>query len=295
VAGIVYGSISGAVLAVAALGFNLQFGVTNYANFAYGPMLTIGAFAAFVFDVNPLHFGFWPSEVLAVLVTGVISLGIGQYLFTPFFRRRPQLLFGLTVTFATALILDSVLLAVWGSYTREISYPNGALTVHNVGFLRLTTLDLAVVGVACVVLVGVHVLLTRTRLGRQMRALSDNESLATACGLSVSRILAVTWAGTGVLAGIAGLSEQLMVRSFDPTMGDQIFYLLVAAVIFGGIGRPLGAVAGAMVVGIVSQVSVVFVGEAYSTVSIFVVLLGVMLLRPNGLLGARVKSVFASA
>ncbi len=291
----VYGLIAGSILAIAALGFNLQFGVTNYANFAYGPFLTVAAYSVFVLNDSPFHIGFWPAEIGAVLVTGLASFLIGQFLFTPFFKRRPQLLFGLTVTFSTAIILDSVIVGIWGSYVNVVTYPAGALDVHTFGSLHLTTLDFAFVLIAVVVFGTTHVLLNFTRLGRTMRAMSDNDDLAVACGLPTTRITALTWGITGVLAGIAGVSYQLEVRSFDPTMGDQVFYLLVAAVIFGGIGRPFGSIVGALAIGLVSQLSVLVVGEAYSTFAIFVVLVVLMLTRPDGIFGARARSVFATA
>jgi branched-subunit amino acid ABC-type transport system permease component len=291
----VYGLIFGAILAIAALGFNLQFGVTNYANFSYGPMLTFAAYAAYVLHVAPLHLEFWVSEVLAVVATAIASWIIGNYLFTPFFRRRPQLLFGLAVTFSTAIILDSVFVGIWGSYVKNLNGPTGALTVYSLGTLRLTNLDIAFVVLAVLVFAATALVLNRTRLGKSMRAVSDNGTLATVCGLPTARITAITWALTGALAGIAGLAYQQYVHSFDPTMGDQLFYLLVAAVVFGGIGSPLGAVVGALVIGLVSQLSVLVVGEAYSTVSIFVVLVVLMLARPNGIIRTRGRSVFATA
>jgi branched-subunit amino acid ABC-type transport system permease component len=291
----VYGLIFGAILAIAALGFNLQFGVTNYANFSYGPILTFAAYSAYVLHVEPLHLGFWASEVLAVVATAIASWILGQYLFTPFFRRRPQLLFGLTVTFSTAIILDSIFVGIWGSYVKNLDAPAGALSVHRLGTLRLTNLDIAFAVLAVLVFAATHLILSRTRLGRSMRAMSDNGTLATVCGLPTARITAITWAMTGAIAGIAGLADQLYVHSFDPTMGDQLFYLLVVAVVFGGIGSPLGAVVGALVIGLVSQLSVLVVGEAYSTVSVFVVLVVLMLARPNGIIRTRGRSVFTTA
>lgn len=291
----VYGLVFGAILAIAALGFNLQFGVTNYANFAYGPMLTVAAFMAYVFNVAPLHLEFWLSEVLAVIATAIFSLLIGKYLFTPFFQRRPQLLFGLTVTFSTAIILDSILVGIWGSYVREMNAPSGALKVHVLGTLRLTNLDIAFGILAILVFAVTALFLGRTKVGKSMRAMSDNEALAKVCGLRTARITSITWLLTGAMAGVAGLADQLYLHSFDPTMGDQLFYLLVAAVIFGGIGSPVGAIVGALVIGLVSQLSVLVVGEAYSTVSIFVVLVLLILARPNGIIRPRSRSVFTTA
>lgn len=293
--GLLYGLVAGAILAIAALGFNLQFGVTNYANFAYAPFLTVAAYAQFTLATGPLHLNFWIAEVGAVLATALLSFLVGHFVFTPFFRRRPQLLFGLAVTFSVGIMLDALIVGIFGSYVQDVTYPAGALAVHSIAGVRLTNLDFAFVIVAGAILLITHLLLRYTSLGRTMRAMSDNESLAVVCGLPTQRTTAITWALTGALAGVAGLAYQLQLSSFDPTMGDQVFYVLVAAVVFGGIGRPLGAVVGAVVVGLVSQLSVLVVGEAYSTVSIFIVLVVVMLVRPDGLFGTTGRSVFAQA
>jgi branched-subunit amino acid ABC-type transport system permease component len=224
-----------------------------------------------------------------------MSFLIGQFVFTPFFKRRPQLLFGLAVTFSVAVIMDSMYTGIWGSYVHEVNPPAGALDVHRIGSVYLTNLDLSFVALAILVCLVTWVTLSFTKLGRSMRAMSDNTDLARVCGLPTTRITALTWIITGAIAGIAGVAYQLQVHSFDPTMGDQVFYLMVAAVIFGGIGRPFGAVLGALVIGLVSQLSVLVVGEAYSTVSVFVVLVVLMLARPDGVFGPRARSVFTTA
>jgi branched-subunit amino acid ABC-type transport system permease component len=295
VASSVYGLIAGATLAIAALGFNLQFGVVNYANFAYGPFLTFAAYMAYTFSGSVFHFGFWGGEASGVVATAAMSFLIGQFVFTPFFKRRPQLLFGLAVTFSVAVIMDSMYTGIWGSYVHEVNPPAGALDVHRIGSVYLTNLDLSFVALAILVCLVTWVTLSFTKLGRSMRAMSDNTDLARVCGLPTTRITALTWIITGAIAGIAGVAYQLQVHSFDPTMGDQVFYLMVAAVIFGGIGRPFGAVLGALVIGLVSQLSVLVVGEAYSTVSVFVVLVVLMLARPDGVFGPRARSVFTTA
>lgn len=291
----IYGLIAGATLAIAALGFNLQFGVVNYANFAYGPFLTFAAYMAYTFNGSVFHFGFWGGEVGGVVATAALSFLIGQFVFTPFFKRRPQLLFGLAVTFSAAVVMDSAFTGIWGSYVREVAAPTGALGVHHFGSVYITNLDISFVVLALLIFFLTWLTLSRTRLGRSMRAMSDNTDLAQVCGLPTGRITGITWILTGALAGIAGVVYQLQVHSFDPTMGDQVFYLLVAAVIFGGIGRPLGAVLGAIAIGLVSQLSVLVVGEAYSTVSVFVVLVVLILARPDGIFGPRARSVFTTA
>ncbi len=290
---VVYGIIDGSMLAVAALGFTLQFGVTNYINFAYAAFLTLSAYMAYTAE-SLLHLNFWVAALLAILATGAASFVVGQYVFSPFFRRRPQLLFGLTVTFAGSMILENLLLGIWGSYLHEARYPAGALADHILFGVRITSFEISLVVLAGVVFAGVHLLLNHTKTGHAMRAVADNRELALTCGLQVNRIIGISWLGTGVIAGIAGIAAALYANSFDPTLGDQYFYLIVAAVIFGGIGRPYGALLGALVVGVVAQLAALGLGIAYAPVCIFGMLVLLMLFRPQGIFGSSTRSVFVA-
>lgn len=288
---LVYGVVDGSLLAVAALGFTLQFGVTNYINFAYAAFLTLSAYMAYTAE-SALHVNFWFAALFAVIFTGAASFLVGQYLFSPFFRKRPQLLYGLTVTFAGSMILENLLLGIWGSYLHEAQYPAGALAEHSLFGVNVTTFDIALVVLAAVVFVGVHMLLNHTKTGHAMRAVADNRELAQTCGLRVNRLVGIAWLGTGLIAGVSGIAAALYSNSFDPTLGDQYFYLIVAAVILGGIGRPYGALLGALVVGIVGQLAALTLGIAYAPVCIFGLLVLLMLVRPDGIFGASGRSVF---
>lgn len=219
---VVYGIVDGSLLAVAALGFTLQFGVTNYINFAYAAFLTFAAYMAYTSE-TVLHLDFWLAAGVAIVATGLASFVIGQYVFSPFFRRRPQLLFGLAVTFAASIILENGLLAGWGSYVREAVYPAGALVGHDILGVHITTFEISLVVIALVVFVAVQLLLHRTKTGHSMRAVADNRELALAAGLRVGRLIGFSWLGTGVIAGVAGVATALYASSFDPTLGDQYF------------------------------------------------------------------------
>lgn len=290
---VVYGIVDGSMLAVAALGFTLQFGVTNYINFAYAAFLTLSAYMAYTAE-TALHLNFWVAALVAIVATGAASFVVGQYVFSPFFRRRPQLLFGLTVTFAGSMILENLFLGIWGSYLHEARYPAGALSGHELFGVRVTTFEICLVLLALVVFTGVHMLLYHTKTGHTMRAVADNKELALSCGLQVNRMIGIAWLGTGIIAGIAGIAAALYANSFDPTLGDQYFYLIVAAVIFGGIGRPYGALLGALAVGVVAQLAALGLGIAYAPVCIFGMLVVLMLFRPQGIFGSSVRSVFVA-
>jgi branched-subunit amino acid ABC-type transport system permease component len=291
-----FGLIDGAILAVAALGFTLQFGVTNAVNFAYGEFITFGAFGVVLVNGLGVHTNFWETVVIGAVSGAVLSVVIGQFVYAPFLKRRPEILFSLVLTFGMSLILVNAYIAIWGSGFRvlePISYPTGDADVHQIGPFIVTTLQLWFLLLAVIFLLIAYLLLNYTRLGRSMRAISDNRALAIVCGLNLRRITTYTWLITGALAGAAGVVQALQAHSFQPSLGDTFVYLVFASVVIGGIGRPLGAVLGAVIIGLVTQLAVPIVGAAVSPVAVFVVLVALMIFRPSGLFGSTGRSAFA--
>ncbi len=132
-------------------------------------------------------------------------------------------------------------------------------------------------------MVAIHLMLTRTKLGKAMRAISDDKSLAAVTGIHTELVTTIVWVLSGVLAGLAGGVLALNVASFDPNVGVTFLFVIFAAVVFGGIGRPYGAMLGALVIGLAVEVSAVFISSAYKQDVAFLVLVGVLLLRPQGL------------
>jgi branched-subunit amino acid ABC-type transport system permease component len=290
------GIIDGAILAPACVGFTLQFGVTNYVNFAYGAMLTFAAFLFWTFNTNPvLHMDLWEAGLAAIALTGLALLIIGSLIYSPFFHRRRQLLYALVVTFSVSLILESLLGAIWGGDQKILDYPSGSSAIHAIGPFIFTTLDVVYVIVSLASLASVFGLLGYTRLGRTMRAVADDHVLADVCGLQVQRTTNITWAISGLLAGVAGVVLALQSHGFDTTLGDTFLYLVFTAVIIGGIGRAYGAVLGAVLIGLVFQLSALIVGSGLTVAAVFAVLIVIMLLRPDGLFGSTGRTTFQGA
>jgi branched-subunit amino acid ABC-type transport system permease component len=278
------GIIDGAVIGLAAAGFSLQFGVTNYVNFAYGEFVTIGAFAAFILDVS---FGqpLWVSFVGAGLVAAILSYLIGQWIYVPFFRRRPQVLYVLVVTFSMSIILNSVYLIIWQSNFYELTFFSSN-QIYRLGLFSATPTQLFDVGIAVALLVSLYLVLHRTRVGKSMRAVSDNPALATVCGLNTRRIYAYTWLISGFIAGVSGVIQAEVVRAFDVTLGATFLYLIIAAAIVAGIGNPIAAIAGALIIGFGEQIAVYFFGSGAAPAGVFALLVILVLVRPSGLFGA---------
>jgi len=135
-------------------------------------------------------------------------------------------------------------------------------------------------------MLGLHLLLTRTTLGRAMRATSSNPTLAQSCGIPTDRISDLAWLISGGLCGAAGIALAITIVSFDFTLGPLFLIPMIAAAVLGGIGQPYGAMVGGLVIGLVTQVVGAFWNPAYKDVIAFAILIAMLLIRPRGLFGA---------
>jgi branched-subunit amino acid ABC-type transport system permease component len=282
-----FGFVTASVLALAAVGLSLQFGITNYINFAYGDFLTLGAYLAWVANTT-FQLNIWLSLVLAAVGVGIFGIVVNALLLRPFVKKGVPLLFLLLVTFALSLLMSNGMLVIWGPDFQQFNVP--AETALHVGPFVLTQSQLLIIALAVGVMLGVHTLLTRTRIGKAMRATSDNPDLAIGSGINTDRIALITWFASGCLAGAAGVVLALNTTSFQPGSGADFLFVIFAAVILGGIGQPYGAMLGAFCIGMITEVSAVFVGGQYKTDVAFAILVLVLLLRPQGLIPSRGKS-----
>ncbi|MHB1612738.1 MAG: branched-chain amino acid ABC transporter permease [Actinomycetes bacterium] len=282
-----FGLVTASILALSSVGLSLQFGVTNYINFAYGAFLSLGMLLTWTLT-RPLHLPFWLGAALTIPICGLVAVVVDRVVLEPFVRRGGNLLYLLIVTFGLSLILDNIMQAAWGVGFFRFAVGQGA-DLH-LGPFQFTVAQLVIIGVAAAVMVGVHLLLTRTRLGKAMRAMSDNPALARVSGIDTKRVTMSTWFLSGCLAGAAGIALALNIVSFQTTSGDDLLFVVFAAVILGGIGQTYGAMLGALVIGVVTEVSAVYVGSAYKSDVAFLILVVVLLVRPQGLIPALGKA-----
>jgi branched-subunit amino acid ABC-type transport system permease component len=276
-----FGLITASVLSLAAVGLSLQFGVTNYINFAYGEFLTIGTYLAWTLS-HVLHLNIYVSMVLAVPIMGVFALLLNRFLLRPFTKKGVPLLFLLVVTFGLSLFLSNLTLAIWGPDFKSLDLP--AEVPYAIGPFLFTTSQLAIIGIAVVAMAALHILLTRTEIGKAMRAMSDSVDLAQISGIDTDRITSFTWLLSGCLAGLAGIVLAINITSFQPNFGNEFLFVIFSAVILGGVGSPYGAILGALVIGLATEMSAVLINSAYKNDVAFALLILTLLLRPQGII-----------
>jgi branched-chain amino acid transport system permease protein/neutral amino acid transport system permease protein len=278
-----FGLITSAVLAIAAVAFTLQFAVTDVLNLAFGAVMTAGAFIAYW--INQLGVSVWVGMLVAVAACSALSVLVNLFIYAPFQRRGSSPITMVIVSLGVALVIEFGIQAIVGGVS--VSYAMSQGSTLRLGGLILTTVQLVIVAISLVVMAAAHVLLRYTRLGKAMRATAANRTLARNCGIRASRVITVTWALTGGLCGLAGTVFAIDVSSFGPTSDDIFLILILAAVFLGGPGHAYGAMIGALVIGLATEISAAYIEPDYKYVIAFVALLAMLAVRPQGLSGTR--------
>jgi len=281
------GLVIGSIVAIAAVGVSLIYGILRLVNFAYGDVMTFGAFVAVLFN-DRLGLVMLPAAVLAMAATALLSVGLESVLWRPLRARRAGFMSLFLASIGLALVLRQAIFLVAGPQPR--SYDVDPYKVYVVGSVRLSGGQGVAIAVAVVAIVLVGVLLGLSSIGRMMRAVADDRALAAVAGIDTGRVVFVTWMLAGLLAGLAGVLAALVQGSFDPNFGFSLLLPIFAAVVLGGIGSAYGALLGGLVLGLATELSTWpgfhgGVDPVYKPVVAFVVLIAVLLVRPQGLLG----------
>jgi neutral amino acid transport system permease protein len=274
----------GLIIAMTAIGLSLIFGTTGLINFAHGDLVTLGAFLAYTFNVVVgLHL--LPAALIAIVLTAIISGGIDAWLWRPLRRRRTGLISMLVISIGLAFVIRHIILFFFGGSRRPFNDYTLQIAT-NVGPVRIQPVEVWVMGLSVLILVGVALMLTKTRLGKGMRAVADNRDLAESSGIDVQRVILSVWVMGGALTAVGGIFLGV-IESLDYLMGFRLLLLMFAGVILGGLGSAYGAMLGSIIVGLVSEISTVFFSSQLKYVWALGVLIVILLVRPQGLLGQK--------
>jgi branched-chain amino acid transport system permease protein len=295
---IAYGVVLGSIIALGAIGLTLLYGVLRFAHFAHGDLMTLGAYVVLLlnaellpalgvpeFKWGPLSFGgrMLGSLLVSMMVTALVALLIDRILYYPLRARRSSPVIIAMASLGMAFILRSLIYLIWGPqflfYAQELR-PAWELPLA----VRLKPDQVFILVMALCLVLLLYLFLQRTKLGKAMRATADNPQLAWVCGIDIGRVTAWTWVLGAALAAAAGVFYGIDAQ-LRPDMGWSFLLPLFAAVILGGIGSPLGALVGGIILGVVQQVSTAFLVPTYKPAVAFLVLILLLLVRPRGLFG----------
>jgi branched-subunit amino acid ABC-type transport system permease component len=278
-----FGLVSMSVIAIAAVGFTMQFGITNMINLAYGEVMISSAYLAYY--LNRAGISIWIGMVAGALFGAVFSFLLNRVVYAPFMRKGTANLGMVIVSLAVSLMISNLLLPIVGYYS--VSYQEDAGRLIRLGSIALTRDQIIVIVIAVVLMLGIHALLTYTRLGKAMRATAANPTLARNCGIPTQRVIDSVWLITGALCGLAGVVAALNSDSFAIANGSAFLITILAAAVLGGAGQPYGAMIGAVLIGLITELSAAAWSPQYKEVVAFGILVLVMVLRPQGLLAKR--------
>lgn len=278
---LINGLMLGSTYALVAIGYSLIFGVLRLLHFAHGEVFMIGGFIGLE-SVLWLHAG--PLEALALAAIGCALLGMIMELvaFRPIRRRSGGFLAAIVSSLGVSLILQEVMSNIFG--TQQTPFPpQFAGRLFTFGPLFVSSTQLFILATAAVLMLALHLFVTRTRYGMAMRATSEDLDIASILGIRVDHIILVTFAVASALGGIAGVLVGLSFNAVSPFMGVSMSIKGVAVMLIGGLGSIYGAMAGGMLLGIVEVLSVGYLASSYRDGFSFALMILVLLIRPRGL------------
>ena len=268
----------GSILALAAIGLTLTYGILNLSNFAHGDFMTLGAYLTWLANTSGLNI--WLAMILGAVGT-IVAMLISEYLlWKPMRDRRATDTTLIIISIGLALFIRNGILLLYGGSNQLYQLP--VVPALQFGELRIAYYRLVVIGLAIAAIIALHLILQNTKIGKAMRAVADNIDLARVSGINVERVVIWTWVITGTLTAFAGGMYGL-IAVVRPNMGWFLILPMFASVILGGIGNPYGAIAGAFIIGIVQELSVPVLGSQYKLGVALAIMVIILLVRPQGL------------
>jgi len=275
------GVVYGCIIALAAIGLSLAYRIMNFANFAHGDFLTLGAYLTLFFAAT-LNLGFPVACILAIPVTAAFAVALDMGIWKPMRSNGASRTAIMILSIGVSIAIRNALIIFFRP--DALRFPLPVMESMNVGGILLTSFQISVVLIAFASMLAVHAILSRTVLGKSMRALADNPNLARITGINVDRVIRYTWMVSMGLAALAGIMFGLITH-LNPNMGWSIILPMFAAAILGGIGNAYGAMAGGMIIGLAQEISTAFLPAEYKIAVSFAIMIAVLFFRPKGLLG----------
>ncbi len=288
---VVNGIFSGSIYALFAMGYALVFGVLDRLNLAHSAVFAAAAFVG-IDLVGSVGVPVWLALPLVMVFGAVLGLVIERLAFRPLKDRDDAHFAGLISSIAVGAMILALLQARYGPDTRRFPVGTFPSTAFTVGGVRITLLQLVILGVALALMLALAYVVERTRLGRGMRAVAENPHAARVLGINVDRVTATTFAMSSALGAVAGILLSFYVNSAQLSMGFNIELKGLAVIVVGGMASLRGAMVGGIALGLAEVFAVAYIGSSWRDAVAFGLLFAVLLIRPQGLFGnPRVREV----
>lgn len=275
---IVYGIITGSILTLPSLAMSIQYGTLRFPNFSIGEMSTLGAYLALTFNVT-LNMDLITSAIISCILILPVGLFCEYAIFRPLRKKGAGTVTLILASLGLAFILQNVIRFIWP--TENISYRIEPTIGRMIFGVRIADKSIAIISISCLLVLAMFVFFKKTKIGIGMRAVSDNIDLSRVMGIDADLIINFTWAFFSVFSCLAGILIGLE-SNINPNMGRKILIPIFAVVTLGGAGNIYGALAGALIIGVSMEVSVLFVASTYKEAIAFVIMLAAFFLRSKG-------------
>jgi branched-subunit amino acid ABC-type transport system permease component len=283
-----FGLVTAAILSLSAVAFTLEYAVTKVANLSHGEILTIGAYTAYLVHQST------GSVLLAALgaaaAGGAVALAMHATVIDRFVRRGIGTMPTFIATLGMSFVIQNVLVIIFGAANVAYTIPQGA--PHQVGPFLWTSAEEEIITSALGITAVLYLIITYTKFGKALRAVSQNRDLARVTGINARLVAAATWFLAGLVAGYAGFILAESVGTFNPYFGFSFFLITLTAAVAGGLGKPFSTLAGAIIVGIVLEFTGGYISASYEIAFAFAILAMVILVRPRGLFTNARRTVF---
>ena len=273
----------GSVYALIALGYTMVYGIIKLINFAHGEMYMLGAYFGF-YAITMFRFSLVPAMLLSMTAAAVVGVLLERIAYRPL-RNSPRISVLITAIGAS-LLFQSTAQLVFGAAFKPFPQAMPFRRIQ-LGPVFITNRQLLIFGVAVVLMVALHLLVTYTKFGKAMRAVARDKEAALLMGINVDRIISITFALGSALAATAGILVGMYYNRIDPYMGTMPGLKAFVAAVLGGIGIVPGAVVGGLLMGVAENLVVTLGSSTLRDAVAFAVLIVVLLVRPNGLLGKK--------
>ncbi len=280
---LINGLALGSIYALIALGYTMVFGIIGMINFAYGEIFMFGAYAGLVLALTN-YVNVYVALLGASLITMVLGVIIERLAYKPL--RRSSRLSALISAIGVSIFLSSLMVRLMGPNTRGFPklFEN---KIFIIGDFQITIYQIVIIGVAGLLMLGLHLFITHTKMGRAMRACSQDKDAASLMGVNIDRIISVTFAIGSGLAGVAGVLAGIYFNAVQPYMGLLAGLKAFAAAVLGGIGNIPGAMLGGLMIGMAEILGITVNLSQYKDAFAFAILILVLLFKPSGIMGRK--------
>jgi branched-chain amino acid transport system permease protein len=277
---------AGSIYALIALGYTMVYGIVKLINFAHGDVMMVGAYVA-LFSLTSFNLPLWATVLVTMLFTAVLGVVIERFAYKPL--RKSARISALITAIGVSLLLQNLVMLIFSPNPIPFPDPLKAAPVFEIGGLKVSTLTVGTIVAAFILMAILTLFITKTRMGKAMRAVSEDTGAAILMGINVNTTISVTFAIGSALASFAAILYVLAYPQIQPYMGAMPGLKAFVAAVLGGIGIIPGAMVGGMVLGIAESLTKGYISSQFSDAVVFGILILVLLFKPSGLFGRNVR------